>query len=716
MRPLHYKTAHWVNKGVFDSLSSFLDFESRINDIIEEKDRGDVFEIFIEGYLATQAITQHVKHWVVGGIPVEMRERFNLPNDGTGIDGIYESQDGSQIAYQVKYRKNHNLTFAEVAPFLGITEEFSDRVIFTNATSLSKKAEVRTRWYSGEIFNALTSAQFNQIEAWIKEKPIPVVRAVPDPSYQTQVLADIASEFKENARTTVVMACGTGKTLVALWATEQAKPRSVLVLLPSLMLLQQTLQEWSQQTSWGSRFNYLCVCSDKTIGLKNDSINIDKSELGFKVDTDPEMVRRFLERETDDIKVIFSTYHSTEVVAQGVEGLPPIDFGIFDEAHKTTGATANTFSYALDDEKIRIKKRLFVTATPRHINIRKRNEDGDFKVQSMDDEAIYGPRAHTLSFGAAADKGIICKYKVVISLIDKKMVDDFSRNNGITLVEGDEIGARWVSNLVALDQAVKKVGANKIITFHSRVALAQEFAKNEPRGIAHYLDGYDVRHVNGKQSSSVRSDVMSGFSSAPQGLITNARCLTEGVDIPAIDMVAFIDPRQSKVDIVQAVGRAMRKPRGVTTKTVGYVSVPLFAGVDGESLDDKVPGVGDIPGVQYLFRNQRKTSVKKTVLILLTPRRASLSYEDGESKDINDHGSRKAINRLEKSVDWMRPASNLKAFVKHLGKYEFFNHYRKGDMQLEDWAGEGTVDDAITRTLEYFYIYYGFEKSDESSL
>jgi predicted helicase len=167
MKPLHYRTAHWVNKGVFDNLSSFLDFESRINDIIEEKDRGDVFEIFIESYLATQAITQHVKHWVVGGIPVEMRERFNLPNDGTGIDGIYESQDGSQIAYQVKYRKNHNLTFAEVAPFLGITEEFSDRVIFTNATSLSKKAEVRTRWYSGEIFNALTSTQFDQIEAWI---------------------------------------------------------------------------------------------------------------------------------------------------------------------------------------------------------------------------------------------------------------------------------------------------------------------------------------------------------------------------------------------------------------------------------------------------------------------------------------------------------------------------------------------------------------------
>ena len=284
----------------------------------------------------------------------------------------------------------------------------------------------------------------------------------------------------------------------------------------------------------------------------------------------------------------YTTLFRSEVVAEGAEGLSPIDLAIFDEAHKTTGWAGRAFSYGLDDEKVRINKRLFLTATPRHINIRKRDKEGDFRVQSMDDEATYGPRAHTLSFGAAANKGIICKYKVIISLIDKQVVDDFSRNNGITLVEGDEIGARWVSNLVALDQAVKEVGASKIITFHSRVATAQEFATNEPRGIAHYLDGYDVRHVNGKQTSSARSDVISAFAAAPHGLITNARCLTEGVDIPAVDMVAFVDPRQSKVDIVQAIGRAMRKPRGRTTKTVGYVLVPLFAGVDGDSIDEAI--------------------------------------------------------------------------------------------------------------------------------
>ena len=113
------------------------------------------------------------------------------------------------------------------------------------------------------------------------------------------------------------MACGTGKTLVALWAAEQENPKTVLVLVPSLILLQQTLREWSQQTNWGNSFSYLCVCSDPTVGLKDDAINIDKSEVGFRIDTDPAIVRQFLERQTTNIKVIFSTYQSSPVVGEG---------------------------------------------------------------------------------------------------------------------------------------------------------------------------------------------------------------------------------------------------------------------------------------------------------------------------------------------------------------------------------------------------------------
>ena len=140
MNAFNPKAAYWIRNHVFDDLRSFSDFEARVNAIPEEKDRGDVFEIFIEGYLATQSITQRVKHWVVGDIPLALRERYKLPRDATGIDGIYEIHDGSHVAYQVKYRQKPHLTFAEVAPFLGLTEKFSDRVVFTNAAKLSDKA------------------------------------------------------------------------------------------------------------------------------------------------------------------------------------------------------------------------------------------------------------------------------------------------------------------------------------------------------------------------------------------------------------------------------------------------------------------------------------------------------------------------------------------------------------------------------------------------
>ena len=135
-----------------------------------------------------------------------------------------------------------------------------------------------------------------------------------------------------------------------------------------------------------------------------------------------------------------------------------------------------------------------------------------------------------------------------------------------------------------------------------------------------------------------------------------------------------------------------------------------------EILDDKVPGAGDIPAVQYLFRNQKKLSQKKTVLILLTPRRAGLNYQDGTPKAAAEKTDNSRVAQLERSTDWMRPAPNLRAFVKHLGKYKFFNQYRKGDMKLENWAGESDIGDAIRRTLEYFYIYYDIEKSDKSEL
>ncbi len=573
----HVKARYWIATGIFDDLTSFHDFEHRINGIAEEKDRGDVFEIFVEGFLATQDIMQCVAHWVVGDIPLTLRQRYNLPSDAKGIDGVYESRLGTYVAYQVKYRQKGYLTYTEVAPFLGITERFTERVIFTTASELAVDALNRggMRLVRGDDFRVLEPDDLARIVAWLKEKPLPRSPFTPKP-YQIDALTAIKTTLSTQDRATVVMACGTGKTLVSLWATQDAQPKTVLVLVPSLTLLQQTLGEWSKHHTFAPGFRYLCVCSDQTVGLANDELEVRSSDVEFRIDTNPEEVTRFLAHPTDDVKVIFSTYHSSPVVGAGAAGYT-FDLGIFDEAHKTTGREGGAFGYALSDEHLRIKKRLFFTATPRHYDIRHRDKEGEFRVQSMDDPQVYGIRAHTLSFASAAKQGIICPYKVVISLIDKHMVSDFARKHGITLIKTDLVQARWVANLLAFQQAVKKTGATKALTFHSRVKAAEEFASDTTHGIGRYLNGYDVSHVHGKQRSSERKSLIDVFRHTEKGVLTNARCLTEGVDVPAVDMVAFIDPKQSRIDIAQATGRAMRKPQGASTKTVGYVVVPLFA-------------------------------------------------------------------------------------------------------------------------------------------
>ena len=599
MASKHSQAPVLISQGVFDNVKTFRDFEQRVSALLltNTKAQGDAFEIFVEAYLATQPILQCQETWLVGDIPVDIREALNLPNDSKGIDGIYKSMLGEYVPYQVKFRSNRPaLGFNEVAPFLGITEKATDRLLITNCDTIAIDVRNRTgiRSLRGVDFDLLTDEDFKVIESWLKQKPNKRKLITPDP-YQVEALTNIATHLQANERGTVVMACGTGKTLVALWAVEQSKAKSILVLVPSLTLLQQTLEEWSIHNSWGKNFSYLCVCSDPTVNLKNDEVEIDSTDVPFRIDTDPKIVRTYLAQNNEKTKIVFSTYQSSEVVSQATKGEFKFDIAIFDEAHKTTGSSEGRFAFALKDENIKIKKRLFLTATPKHYDIRKRNKDGEFKVFSMDDESIYGKRAHTLTFGDAAAKGIICPFKVVITLINKEQVDDFALKNGITLVEGDAISAKWVASQIAVSSAIKHTNAKKIITFHSRVKTAREFASDEVYGIKKFVEGFDVFHVHGKQKSNERKDTISKFRKSPRSIITNAKCLTEGVDVPAVDMVAFVDPRHSKIDIAQAVGRAMRKPRG-GDKKVGYIVVPIYAedtaehslytAIEGEAFDD----------------------------------------------------------------------------------------------------------------------------------
>ena len=618
MSSKHANAGLLIRRGLYDDVHSFGELEQRISALGDESTKvvGDAFEVFVEGYLATHQKLQAEAVWLVGQVPQDIRQELNLPSDTKGIDGVFRTRTGVLVPYQVKFRSQRAyLTYTQIAPFLGLTERATDRIVFTNSNELAEDVKNRDamRTVRGIDFDDLTTDELKAISAWLRQQPVAIKKPVPR-DYQIEALAKISDTLARLDRAHVVMACATGKTLVALWAVEALKPKTVLVLLPSLTLLQQTLDEWSRHNNWGKHFTYLCVCSDPTVAARDadDPVRLDATDLEFRVDTSPDEVRRFIERDTPSVKVVFSTYQSSPVVSQGVQGLAPFDVAIFDEAHKTSGPQGGLFAHSLKDENIRIRKRLFFTATPRHYDIRHRDKQGDFHIASMDDEAIYGPRAYTLTFGSAARQGIICTYKVVISAVNGQEVNEFALKHGITLVEGDLIGARWVANQIAIERAVEKTGARRTITFHSRVSSAKEFSSDGTHGIRQYLPEFSVFHVNGDQKSSERKQIIRSFRDASEALITNARCLTEGIDVPAVDMVAFIDPRHSRVDIAQATGRAMRKPRGLN-KEVGYVVIPLFLDrKSGETLDEalKRSEFNDVANVLNAMQEQDEDLVQ----------------------------------------------------------------------------------------------------------
>ncbi len=585
----HPSARRFIAAGLFDDVASFADLEGRISALGEQHTTaiGDAFEIFFEGYLATQPIMQADRAWLVKSINPDIRKALNLPADAKGIDGVYRTRTGDLIPYQVKFRSGRGtLTFTEVAPFLGVTDRAqAARLVVTNANELANDIKVRDGVFSlrGIDFDDLTKEDFAALASWLRDQPCALPKKIPRAD-QLEALARIEATFTTEPRATVVMACGTGKTLVQLWAAEQLRPKTVLVLVPSLALLQQTLAVWSHEHSWGDRFVYLAVCSDPTVATADDAIRLSPQDVDFRVNTDPAVVRGFLSSGTDAVKVVFSTYQSARVVAEGSTGLKPFDVGIFDEAHKTTVPSGGTFAAALSDEIVPIHKRLFFTATPRHYDVRHRDKEDNFRVVSMDDRAVYGPVTYELTFGEAVQREIICDYRVVIAAVNPQEITDFALNHGITLVEGDLIAARWVAGLLAVQKAVAETHASKVISFHSRVRLAKEFAGETPRGVGRYLPNFAIGHVNGEMRTSDRRSILQGFRSDRSLLVTNARCLTEGVDLPAVDMVAFVDPRRSRIDIAQAMGRAMRRPPE-SHKQFGYVVVPLLTSIEGTHLD-----------------------------------------------------------------------------------------------------------------------------------
>ena len=589
--PKHPKAGLYLHRKLFDGLARFTDLESRIADLPTRQERGDAFEVFVEAYLATQRLYQAKTVWPFAMLPLAVKERFALGQTDVGVDGMFETHMGEFHAYQAKFRTDRpSLTWDELSTFMGLTDQIAERVVITNCNELSSVLSDRRGFYAirGADLDRLQTEDLEAIRNWLAGSIVEQRRKRPLPRQQGAIDAIIRT-FKDYDRATLLMPCGTGKTLVALWVVERLGNQKILVLMPSLALVSQTLHEWLKETRWDNP-SFLCVCSDPTVTRRaEDSLVLNQADVDFPVTTKSEAVRSFLERATEGVKVIFSTYQSSRVVAAGMGKMERFDVGIFDEAHKTAGNVETQFSFALQDANLGITKRLFMTATPRHYDVRMRDKEGNAKlIYSMDVPEVYGPVAYRLSFAQAVQDGMICGYKVLISIVTTGMVDNELLRRGTVKVQDAEVNARQVANQLVINEVIRKYGVKKIITFHSSVAAAASFTAHGPEGIESHVPALQAFHVNGTMGSGTRDLILMAFAEGERTLISNARCLTEGVDVPAVDMVAFLSPKRSLVDIVQATGRAMRKSER-TNKTIGYVLVPLFVEqAAGETIDKAV--------------------------------------------------------------------------------------------------------------------------------
>lgn len=550
--------------------------------------RGKQFEHFIKWFLKNDPewSTQVDQVWLWDEYP-------NNWGRDCGIDLIFRHKNGENWAVQAKcYAPTTSITKADVDSFIsessrdGIDKRLliaTTDLIGANAKQVCDAQDKKVTRYLLSHFDEADIDYPASIDDLPKVKP----REKPKPrEHQIEAIEAVSANFNDTDRGQMIMACGTGKTFTTLWIKEKLGVDSTLVLLPSLGLLSQTLHEWTMAAN--ESFEVLCVCSDESVGKRgSDEAVHSVHDLAFPVTSNAAEIKAFLNRSGK--KVIFSTYQSSPLIAVAQEdpSVPSFDLAIADEAHRCAGKVSGDFSTILDAEKIRAKKRLFTTATPRTYssNVKKIAEDRGVEVVGMDDVSVFGKTLFALNFGEAIKRGLLTDYRVVIIGVDEPTIADWITNRELLKTDsGLELDAETLAGQVGLLKAIKDYDLHRMISFHSRVTRAEDFSKD----IHKVYEWLDESH---KPSGQLQSDYVSGemptdkrrrklaqlkgLQDNQRGLLTNARCLSEGVDVPSLDGVAFIDPRASQIDIIQAVGRAIRLSEN---KTAGTIVLPVFIG------------------------------------------------------------------------------------------------------------------------------------------
>ena len=561
--------------------------------------------------------------------------RYNGGKADTGIDLVaHRIEDDSWTAIQCKFykestaiQKSHLDSFFEASGRAFETENgkqyFKDRLIVSTTDKWSSNAELALENQlirTGRIgLASIAESPINWDVAFpgseIQINLSPKETFEPRP-HQQAAIENVLKGFDTHDRGKLVMACGTGKTFTALRLAEKVAAYNggkarVLFLVPSISLLSQSLKEWAAQSRLDLRL--YAVCSDSKVSKKAE--DIASYDLDVPVSTDGAAIaeRMSFGKRAKGLTVVFSTYQSLPAVhdAQAL-GLDEFDLVICDEAHRTTGVTlageeASNFTKIHDADYIKATKRLYMTATPRLFddNVKDKAQQHSAEIASMDDEAIYGPEFHRLGFGEAVDRGLLTDYKVLVMTVDESVAAEALGafdSEGMNLTLASAMIGAWnglAKRSGALQNAkggfeVSDHAMQRTVAFAKDIKTSKQIAESYPLLIETYqqqlkekavlndvsLHNVDlkvaIQHVDGAMNAMERNTKLSWIES-PVGeqetrILTNARCLSEGVDVPALDAVVFFSPRNSMVDVVQSVGRVMRKSEG---KDYGYIILPV---------------------------------------------------------------------------------------------------------------------------------------------
>jgi predicted helicase len=594
---------------------------------LTERDKGTYFERLCAAFLVADPVQAEQyeavspwSEWIAqDGAAWAAQNGWSGKDVGIDLVAKLRGRDGYAAVQCKFYDQQHRIAQGDLAGFVAVSdkEPFQHRVVMdSTAGEWSANAEAMMLGHKRQIIRiGLDELRSSPIQ-WKRFATEGVVVLAPKKElrpHQVDALLAVRAGFAEHSRGKVIMACGTGKTFTSLKIAEDLVGAGglVLFLVPSLALMAQTVREWTTDT--GIPLRSFAVCSDTQVGKRrvatDDVAEISSLDLAFPATTDAsKLATGVASPAPDKMTVVFATYQSIQVVsdAQRLHGMPRFNLIICDEAHRTTGATLDgqeesNFVRIHRNEVIEGDKRLYMTATPRIFGdgAKSKAEEVGVTLATMDDEALYGPTFFYRGFGWAVQNDLLTDYKVIVLAMDEGLV---ARSVQKRMADSD--------NTLQLDDATKIVGCYKALTkadlatdvgadiqpmkralafcrdIKSSKLVQSEFAAVVDEFLAHdvVLEAEDetqnlrcqIKHVDGTYNAKSRGELLDWLKAEPETntcrILTNARCLSEGVDVPSLDAIMFLHPRKSQIDVVQSVGRVMRRAPG---KRMGYVILPV---------------------------------------------------------------------------------------------------------------------------------------------